>query len=1023
MLLRDSDGDGIPDGVAAALTFDDNLESCAGALDVAARLGLEASGLTLPLAGDFAVRVGVGSLGPGVPVGPGLGLIAAAGDRELLVTGADPAGVLRAARYLAARYPFLHGVGTGAPVVPAGATALLVDGGGVVQVCTGGVWVSVGTAAVDGSPQACEGGALSSLAELYTDRAAVSIGLTPALSRAEREALVGLAARFGVEATSLRFPVAVLPGEKDRIGLAVSVGGPGSSGSGDTVRLTAGDVVITGAAAIAYLAGTPDLGRTLRAALPGPPPIAAEEPYADLAYAGEWEVDRFRRVWREQVLPTLEPGRPAKVDLRLSEPAEVRSALRTELLAQLPPGSDVQVRSCFKQGLHWIMEEMLPALRQAGPVARCELRFRRFTEGGDGSRGGASQEAGGLDLPIRWLQECYPADSLLAQELGIRPADVAFAMTDEGSTYTLTAYDAAGRVLLSGSCECQTGRRLYLDAFPERGWVHPPTGSLMVNGRAFGPLPTDAEACWDWYQTTVLPAVRRLVTGEFGESPDLGAQPFFGTLAIHVRMSEEDRRLGVREEHISPLDALHEDLYFVTLDYLATWGRQLHGQPFGAPGTILPFVSAGGGQPPAARVTLTRRRAAAAAPPPAPVVEIRLGVAGVLTELGLADGRRVELGPADGRQAAAPAPGADIPLGEVVGPEQLPALLAYLESLPGVRVWQAGASYLGRPCYGVELRLPVPEQIQPPAKAAALKPVLLINARHHANEVSSTNAVLKTVQRAATGDPELVRLLRGANVVINPLENMDGAATHYAMMAEHPTWKLHAARFNAVGLEFYGQYANPETPYTEARVLPELFREFRPDVLLDDHGVPSHEWLQPFAGYSSAPYFKVSYWLPNALIYGIFRDLDPEQYPHQVAATHALRAVLTRRVREAPEIHAWNQAWLDIYSRWGTAWVPEKFPQELHDGMICYTSPAGPNAFSVRFPETCVVDWITEVPDETAGGDYLRLVAEAHMTGHLACLEFLAAHPQPVLRSAAPEGDGIRRRIGRARPFVTVSGS
>lgn len=1020
MLLRDSDSDGIADGVAASLEVAGDLQSWAGAVDLAARLGLESTGLTLPLVGgrgEFLVRIGPGLPLPGGLTLPetGLGLVAAGPGRTLTVTGADGSGARLAAQYLAARYPYLNRVGHGEAVVPEGATAILVGKAGAIACRVDGSWQelsacgeSSGDQAVASAP-APDWRPLASLDQLFVDRDAVTIRLTPELTLEENSALVDLAARFGVEASSLRFPVALLPGETGDPGLAVSVV---PSGGDPRITLTEAGISACGVAALNWLATTPVL-TVLRTAQWSAAPPPEEEPFTELVYGGEWEVDRFWRVWREAVLPTLDPGRPAVVDLRLSEPAAVRQRIREDLLAALPTGSAVHVRSCFKQGLHWIMEEVIPELKRVGPVARIQLQFRRFT-----GKAPAGEQM--LEMPIRWLQECYPADSLLALEVSLKESDVAFAMAEEGPTYRLTAYNAEDEPVLEMTYEADTGLRRYLDAFPDRGWVHPPTGSLTVNGRSFGPIPTDAECFWDWYQATVLAAVRDLVTGQFGEKPDPGAQPFFGTLRLAVRMSEEDRRLGIREEHISPLDALHEDLYFVTLDYMATWGRAIHDKPFGAPGMILPLVSGGEGRAPEARVTLTRRRPAAPVSDPAPVVGVTFGSDGSVAVVELAGGRTVTVPAPDLTPLDEADPVGDILLHEVIGPDQLPGGLAYLRTLPGIRVWQAGVSYLGRPCYALEVRLPVPEQIVPAAKSSAFKPVLLINARHHANEVSSTNAALKLAQRAALGDPELSAFLRRVTVVINPLENMDGAATHFALMAEHPTWKFHAARFNAVGLEYYGQYTDPRTPYTEARVLQELFRQYLPDILLDDHGVPSHEWLQPFAGCSSAPYFRVSYWLPNALLYGIFRVLDREHHPHQVAATEALRAVLTRRVQTAPELYRWNQRWLEIYRKWGTDWVPEKFPVELHEGMICYTWTAGPHAFSARYSDTCVVDWVTEVPDETAQGDHLRLTAEAHITAHLACLEFLAAHDQPVERTAVEDGGAIRWRVGRRRPFVVV---
>ena len=50
-------------------------------------------------------------------------------------------------------------------------------------------------------------------------------------------------------------------------------------------------------------------------------------------------------------------------------------------------------------------------------------------------------------------------------------------------------------------------------------------------------------------------------------------QPFHRDLDVEVWMSEPDFRIGVDEELISSLESLHEDLYFVTLDFFDALGR------------------------------------------------------------------------------------------------------------------------------------------------------------------------------------------------------------------------------------------------------------------------------------------------------------------------------------------------------------------------------------------------------------------------------------------------------------------
>ncbi|MDV2687665.1 hypothetical protein RYX56_25280, partial [Alkalihalophilus lindianensis] len=55
------------------------------------------------------------------------------------------------------------------------------------------------------------------------------------------------------------------------------------------------------------------------------------------------------------------------------------------------------------------------------------------------------------------------------------------------------------------------------------------------------------------------------------------SRPLFDRIEIDVWMSEEEKKWGVDEERISALEALHEDLYFNTLDYFEVMGEELEG--------------------------------------------------------------------------------------------------------------------------------------------------------------------------------------------------------------------------------------------------------------------------------------------------------------------------------------------------------------------------------------------------------------------------------------------------------------
>src|SRR4029078_11305141 len=67
-------------------------------------------------------------------------------------------------------------------------------------------------------------------------------------------------------------------------------------------------------------------------------------------------------------------------------------------------------------------------------------------------------------------------------------------------------------------------------------------------------------------------------------------QPFHRDLDVEVWMSEPDFRIGLDEEQISSLESLHEDLYFVTLDFFDALGRTTVKRRLAAPGKIFPII-------------------------------------------------------------------------------------------------------------------------------------------------------------------------------------------------------------------------------------------------------------------------------------------------------------------------------------------------------------------------------------------------------------------------------------------------
>jgi hypothetical protein len=324
------------------------------------------------------------------------------------------------------------------------------------------------------------------------------------------------------------------------------------------------------------------------------------------------------------------------------------------------------------------------------------------------------------------------------------------------------------------------------------------------------------------------------------------------------------------------------------------------------------------------------------------------------------------------------------------------------------------------------LAAPTPGRLASTTKAAIFKPTHLIVARHHANEISSTNAAFQLAWLTAT-DLDWRRYLDRVNVVMLPYENPDGAALH-ARLASYPearTWKHHPARYNALGYEFGEAHFDPDTRFGEARARTALWRRWPADVVVDNHGVPSHEWVQPFAGFGSPPRFPMSYWIVQALLYGIVRYVDDADYLEHKAAALALRDAVSAIVRET-DIGDWNRVYGESYRFWGQSRLPERFPGEFHDDMLWHIStgsadPAG-RGFAARYPKTTVLSWVTEVNDETAEGEHLERVARAHLLANRATLDLLTAAAPPLQQTRIDDNDTFTLRVGRDRPLQLAGG-
>jgi hypothetical protein len=805
--------------------------------------------------------------------------------------------------------------------------------------------------------------------------------------------------------------------------------------------------------------------------IPGTPvdlPLQRETVVFDHQWTAEWEVTRLETTLQQEIFPELVPEQPVDVIAMVSEPPTVRRRLRGQLSRWMLDNGfnegSLHVLDAFKPGLGWLQEIILPELRSLESLAHIEIQARRWDP---------EQHEGQLDMPIRWLQELFPGDEILAGELGLPLKQVTIGLSDElDAIYRVVARDEHGTTLLERSFSPFWRRIDYLAGFRDAGNVTVTTGGIIARQNEDehrSRVLTDPEVFWRYIQGELLPNLRRFILTETGGEPRSGDQPFFDDLYVDVRISGSDYSYGIREERHSAAEALHEDIYFNVLDYIEELGHQTTGEKLSAPGSVRPFVTVTPGRQPEARIRLTRRPSGIARflhkdrvdvirPATKQLIDIpevrALGFssktlsiyvdqsstleqlqpflkalaaehpathAATVLKIALPT-ETVEIGVPDQQipQVTASSAEGPIPDDTIISNDELFPHLNRLAQYPTVTlVPTAETSWQGRAIPAVAVTSPQGAKIWSMRKLSHFKPTKLIVARHHANEVASTTSVLQMID-ALVGEESGEMMLRGLNVVFLPLENPDGAALHDELRKVNPTWKHHPARYNATGYEFSEDQDNPDSPYGEGRIRDRVWHACLPDIVVDNHGVPSHEWAQLFAGFGSPPRFGVSYWQVQALLYGILPWHDD---PAHRAARDAVRDAVATAAAKDEEILHLNRVYTERYLTWGHQWVPERFPLELihemlfHINQIDPESPRGQRSYAVRYPKTTVLNWVTEVCDETVEGEELRRTARAHLLANKAVMEMLRAHAERTKTSLEPTRSGVRIRTARPRPI------
>jgi hypothetical protein len=1040
----DSYVDLLPDRLETAIVVGDARESF-GAAHIATRLGLETTGITLPLARDARkitnpagepnpilvgrnndlvrqlVKIGKARLDD---LKPGEGAIqivprAFGPPTATVVAGADPAGTDAASMYLARRLPYIWDIQRGSLSLG----DLKEHAADFFAAKTGGGQASLAMREVDDVLKSLDGKTIESFdAKVYLEAA------NPAFDKF-------------LSAHAKAAPVLK-----------------------DTPTVTVTSQGITD-------------------------PVTVFDDKFDIP----WEVDDFWTKFKTDVLPKVKSGSTVALETRLSESPEMRRKIATDARDQLAKAGakdpSVKVLSAYKQGFLWLTEQVIPDLKGKGAKS---IYIKVAADNPD-----LTKKYKFYEVPSRWLHELYPADEIFERDLGIPKANFQLELVDQAKDiYTLEAQNASGQVVYKATFSPKWVEREYLEKFP--GWTRVKVTTGWITATVDGQtaidqrIETDPERFWDIYQQKELPKVYDYVMRTTGNRPTADKQPYHRDFDIEVWMSEPDFRIGIDEEQVSSLESLHEDLYFDTLDFFVAMGRSVSpsNARLNAPGKVFPIIHPSReGQPASARVlyagnasprarieisykekgqdkpTRVQRdlvRIEAAAPSIVRAVvradrvsEVeaqieprddrealraadmldnfeRLHDAGLYkTELSYdhvdrlafavvtKEGRgrltvantgasyptnvRTPLssGNAAGSRQTKPAAPL-VPLNQIIDPEQSEAFIRKLAAFPEVKAYKVGHSYRGRDISLMEITLPTASELMSVTKYSAYKPTIFISGRQHANEVSSTNHILKLGELLVT-DPAYKEILKKVNVILHPMLNPDGAQMAYDLQKLTPNHMLHAGRYSALGQDVESNSAI----LPESQVRGKVWREWLPDIYLNPHGYPSHEWVQQFAGYVP-PGFR-TYWSTRGWYTNLSGVRDPRE-PDLIQATEALREDIVRGINANADVRAMNLRSQARYRKWAYGFSPSVYGQEIYkDTAIYYTDPETGEARGSRripapgqaggrgggrgqmgqYPQVTFDVGMTEAPDETAQGEWLNLVSKAGFSFLMAHVNYL----------------------------------
>jgi hypothetical protein len=221
-------------------------------------------------------------------------------------------------------------------------------------------------------------------------------------------------------------------------------------------------------------------------------------------------------------------------------------------------------------------------------------------------------------------------------------------------------------------------------------------------------------------------------------------------------------------------------------------------------------------------------------------------------------------------------------------------------------------------------------------------------------------------------DPEYRRLLERVNFVLQPMTNPDGAALVDELHHATPGFMLHGGYFAALGVDVTDQQWSAAPKYPEARIRADLWRMWQPDIVLNPHGYPSHEWVQLFAGYTawvrSKRFRARDWWIPRGWFMPHFEVIEDARFRSH--RTVALRLVDRIAAAISETVGPMNDRMYRRYAKY------MGLKLEPHKGVLIHKTAAAvdPHAFGFmcRHPEVTFFEGLSEAPDEVATGQWME---------------------------------------------------